>query len=191
MSENPYSPPRVEIVAPVAAEDRESLFALRRKFLWRESFVKVLGLYHLLWGCLILVSSGGFFIGAREAGEEALPIIIGGLVMAAFGLGLIVIGLGVRRLSPAFRIVAAVIQGLSLLAIPIGTLSGTLFLILLLNKKGKAVFSANYHEAIKHEPRVSRWLQDFVWFMVLFFVSLVEFLFVLAWFSKMPGASQN
>ena len=73
-----------------------------------------------------------------------------------FGIGILqaVTAIGLRRLQPWARIVAAILSTFGLLGIPIGTLIGAYFLYLLLSKKGSVVFSEEYKQVIAETPHL-------------------------------------
>jgi len=64
------------------------------------------------------------------------------------------LGHGLRTLKPWTRIPVAILSGLGMINIPIGTLFGGYILYLMLSEKGKIVFSEDYRRIIDATPHV-------------------------------------
>jgi hypothetical protein len=156
MQENPYAAPTVEAVeVPATAAE-----AMRRQYLSHEASVKSIGSLYFL-GAIFLIPIGLFLVGGTIfgafAGEPDFPatvMIVVGFMYFAIGSLQAVTAIGLRRLQPWARIVAAILSAFGLLAIPIGTLIAAYFLYLLLSEKGSVVFSEEYKQVIAETPHI-------------------------------------
>lgn len=173
VSDNPYQAPAV---AEVAAEsDAETT---RRKYLKHEASVKGVGSLYLLGGVLggiglLLSLFGVFYAGAHGGigGQELLVLLLSG------GIGVLqfIAGLGLRKLTKTGRILGAVIAGISLIVVPIGTLIGAYILYLLLGPKGKVVFSPEYRAVIAQTPHIRYRTPLAVWILLIVLLLIILF----------------
>jgi hypothetical protein len=173
VSDNPYQAPAVVEVA--AESDAEST---RRKYLNHEASVKGVGSLYLLGGVLgvlaLLALFGGMALngGSVPGGPELLMLVLSG----AIGVLQLIAGLGLRKFSNRGRILGAVVAGISLIVIPIGTVIGAYILYLLLGAKGKMVFSPEYQEVIAQTPHIRYRTSKWVWILLILFLLFIVFL---------------
>jgi hypothetical protein len=156
MNENPYAAPLVDTFAAPAVGAE----AMRQQYLSHEASVKSIGTLYML-GAIFFIPIGLGVVtmaisGAFEADEQlpaAFMVLVGCMY---FGIGILqaATAIGLRRLQPWARIVAAILSAFGLLGIPIGTLIGAYFLYLLLSKKGSVVFSEEYKQVIAATPHI-------------------------------------
>ncbi len=178
MNENPYQAPAVTEVAAETDAERT-----RRKYLNHEASVKGVGTLYLLGGVLggvtLLFGLVPIFVAAKTGGsseeigkivgEAAVAIISGGVIG---GLQLFA-GLGLRKLTKTGRVLGAVVAGISLIFIPVGTILGAAILYLLLGAQGKVVFSPGYREVIAQTPHIRYRTSKWLWIILLLVVGLI------------------
>ncbi len=178
---NPYAPVGSDLNAP--GEIPDDVEAVRRYHLSHEASVKSMGLLFLLGAIAACVMGVFITIGATQeefdsAGEAAFAIGLG-VVVFVLGVAQFFTGLGLRRFNPYARIVAIVLNAISLLNLPVGTLVSVYFLYLLLSKKGQMVFSPQYQQIIAATPHVKYRTSKVVWIVAGLFALLVIALFAL------------
>jgi hypothetical protein len=169
VTDNPYQAPAVqEVVAPAATEAE----AIRGEHLKHEASLKGVGFLYLLGGVMLAFSFIGLFGvmiphstgSSRALGLQELVIFA---LLGVVGVGQFFAGWGLRKLRPWAKIPAALLAGISLLSIPIGTLIGAYILYLLFSAKGRTILSPAYSEIVAQTPhmryRTSRW----VWITLL------------------------
>ena len=177
MSDNPYQAPAVQEVAAPAAPltDAETIRNLHLK---HEASLKGVGFLYLLGAVGMILSIVGIF-GAFVAGSSRGASSVGGQEIVMLGIFVLVgvtqlfAGWGLRKLRPWAKVPAAILAGISLLSIPIGTLIGAYILYLLFSVKGRVVLSPEYADIVAQTPhlryRTSRW----VWIALLVVVLLI------------------
>lgn len=142
--ENPYAVPLTEVAAPPIPGSDE---AIRNAHLAHEASAKSIGFLYLLGFIgmilpLVVALSDGVFLGWEI------------LITTMIALTLLATGIGLRRLRPWARIAGAVLAIPGLLAIPLGTLVSLYILWILLSKKGRLIFSAEYAHIIAATPHL-------------------------------------
>lgn len=174
MSENPYEAPRV-FDAPVSSPtDAESI---RKAHINTEASLRSVGFLYYLAGVGFLVTglhqltgmedaTGGGYISRQTA--LALGLAAGGV--------LFFLGAAVRKLKPWSRFGIAVLSGISLLNLPIGTLIGAYILFLTFGKKGRMVFSEEYKQVIAATPHVKCRTSRTAWIVLGIFVAMLAIL---------------
>lgn len=173
VSENPYQAPAV---AEVAAESDAE--ATRRKYLKHEASVKGVGSLYFLGGVLgvlvLLMSLFGFFYAGAQGGiggQELLILVLSGGV----GVVHLIAGIGLKKFTRTGRILGVMIAGISLVAIPVGTLIGAYILYLLLGAKGKVVFSPEYQAVIAQTPHIRYRTPLVVWILLIVLLLIILF----------------
>jgi len=79
---------------------------------------------------------------------------------------MLIVARGVRKLLPWARTTASVLAGIGLLGFPLGTLINAYILYLLLSKKGKRIFEADYKAIIDATPHVKYRTSIVVWIVL-------------------------
>lgn len=149
MNENPYAPPQavLEDLEPnVSAAE-----ATRRAHIAHERQLKSVGFLYFLYAAFLAL-----MVALEFANGTRLPTVawIGTATMAALAAGSAVLGYGFRTLRPWVRIPGAVMSGLGLLAVPVGTLINGYVLYLILNARGRVVLAPGYRAVIDATPHV-------------------------------------
>jgi len=139
-------------IAGASGESKTSE-SIRRKYLKHEASVKAIGILFYLGAFLLL----GKFIGRLIFGEK-VPLTFGIPEMALLlimGIFHVCIGRGIRKLDKAYRIPIIInsASGLFLL-FPISILLHGYILFIVLNKKGRMVFSDDYRKVIETTPHI-------------------------------------
>jgi hypothetical protein len=158
MEENPYAPPKSNILNAPQAEtmDAESI---RREHIGTETNLKSVGsLYYL--GAFITTA-----IGVTMLGTEREEIAVGVLFLA-FATVQWIVGFGMRRLRAWARIFAVIFSCLGLFAFPLGTLINGYILYLLLHRRGKTVMTTEYQRIIAATPHVRYRTSLWVWIIL-------------------------
>lgn len=171
-SQNPYAAPAV--ADPVAAET--SAEAVRREHLSHEASVKGIGFLFLLGGVLMGLAVGSAVFASfqtRSPGETSGIFIF--LLLLVLTVLQCWVGIGIRRLRPWARIPGVVFSVLGLLAFPLGTIFSAYFLYLLLSRKGRMVFSAEYAEIMAATPHLKYRTSIWVWVLLIAFLLFVAF----------------
>ncbi|RYD47808.1 MAG: hypothetical protein EOP83_27455 [Verrucomicrobiaceae bacterium] len=100
-------------------------------------------------------------------------------VFVVIGAAQLFAGWGLRKLRPWAKIPAAILAGISLLSIPVGTVIGGYILYLLFSAKGRMVLSPEYADIIAQTPhlryRTPRWIWILLIVIILLFVGLIVF----------------
>lgn len=151
---------------------------IRRDHIKHEASIRSWGMLQILGGSLLLLGAvvgvAGLVASAPSAqqGQAVLGVgVVLSLVYGVFGAVGLWSGLGLRRLRPSARIVAAIISGIGLIAFPIGTLINGYILYLLLSKKGKMVFSDEYKRIIAETPHVRHRTSVIAWIVLALFIA--------------------
>ena len=121
-----------------------------------KSHVEFLGILFIVWGLLTVVvgvstlalgigaatlitsASGG---GQVAAGITAAAFTALALMAILWGAAHVLVGVPLRRCTPWSRLIALMLGSVDLLLLPYGTAVGGYALYVLLNEKGKALFS--------------------------------------------------
>ena len=121
-----------------------------------KSHVDFLGILFIVWGLLTVVvgvstlalgvgaatlissASGG---GQVAAGITAAVFTALALMAILWGAAHVIVGVPLRRCTPWSRLIALMLGSVDLLLLPYGTAVGGYALYVLLNEKGKALFS--------------------------------------------------
>jgi len=121
----------------------------------------------------------------------SLPVIISystnsfplmsGVALLLMGILFALVGYGVRTFKSWARNWSAILFGLGMAGVPIGTLLGIYVLYLMLSKKGHVVFSEDYQKIIAATPHIQCPVPIVMW---LFFAVLM-LVVVLAIIAKM------
>ena len=177
VSDNPYQAPAVqEVLAPAAllTEAEE----IRTQHLKHEASIKGVGFLYLLGGVAVALSLVGLFAlfgkmsslsGHAMGGRELIVTGMLGLI----GVAQFISGWGLRKLRPWAKVPAAVLAGLSLLSIPVGTLLGGYTLYLLFSAKGRVVLSPDYAEIVAQTPHLRYRTPLWIWIALLVILLLV------------------
>lgn len=177
VSDNPYQAPAVqEVLAPAAllTEAEE----IRTQHLKHEASIKGVGFLYLLGGVAVALSLVGLFalfgkmssLSGRAMGGREL-IVTG--MLGLIGVAQFISGWGLRKLRPWAKVPAAVLAGLSLLSIPVGTLLGGYTLYLLFSAKGRVVLSPDYAEIVAQTPHLRYRTPLWIWIALLVILLLV------------------
>jgi hypothetical protein len=146
MEPNPYQTPESLQLPPPLISNAE---AIRREHINCEANAKTLGALYILGGAILLIA--GAFGVVNKTTE--LGIIEFG-INVILGISFLILGLALRKLQPAARIIACILAGIGLLAFPIGTAIGIVILVSFVGAKGSLVFSPQYKEIIAATPHV-------------------------------------
>jgi hypothetical protein len=145
VQENPYAATLTAAVPEPPAGSDESI---RNAHLKHETNTKTVGGFFLIGfiiSLLILVE-----LASISVTQAFLPI----LVVLAICSALLATGIGVYKLSPWARISGIVLAAIGLLGFPLVTLISIYTLWVLLSKKGRTVFSADYARVIAATPHI-------------------------------------
>lgn len=164
----------IESAAPSEAE------TTRRAYLGHEAAIKSVGALYYLGAAISLL---GAVLAPMPAKEREASIVIG-LVLAALAVAYVVVGWGVRRLKPWSRIAASVVAVPGLLGFPIGTIISGYILYLMLSKKGRRVYSAEYQGVIAATPQIRYRSTILIWFFLILILLVVIALGVPAFMGK-------
>ncbi len=151
--DNLYAAPSAELRDPDADLGDEAR-ATRQRLIRHEVLLKSLSLLFYLIGALALLALGlwaSLGIAARRLDGWLLVAMAIFAAMAALYLTL---GWGYQKLRPWVRIPGAVVAGLTLLSIPVGTLIGGYMLYLMFSRAGREVLAPRYQRVIAATPGV-------------------------------------
>lgn len=173
--QNPYAAPTV--ADPVAAGT--SAEAVRREHLSHEASVKGIGFLFLLGGVLMGLGVGSVvFANFQTRSPGGTPEILIALLLLVLTVLQCWVGFGIRRLRPWARIPGVVFSVLGLLAFPLGTIFSAYFLYLLLSRKGRMVFSAEYAEIMAATPHLKYRTSIWVWVLLIAFLLFLALAFL-------------
>jgi hypothetical protein len=164
---NPYAAPAAR-VDDVAANPQAE--AIRRAHIGHETSIRAVGLLYYLGGVLGLVGAiTPVLVGVSMEFPGAIPA----LLLAAFSVGTLFAGWGVRALRPWGKIVGCVLSAIGLIGFPVGTLINAYILYLFLSKKGRTIFAPGYQDIIAATPHVKYRTSIIVWIFVALIVILL------------------
>ncbi len=137
--------------------------AMRRPYLKHEASIKGMGflfllggLVNLLWAVPLAVGAGtsfGFSF-ARDDGQGEVVFLCVAIVVLAVVVCQVFIGAHLRRFKRWARSGAIGLSVLLLILVPIGTLIGLYFILILVGKGGAQVFSEPYQRAMALTPHL-------------------------------------
>jgi hypothetical protein len=150
---------------------------VRKEHIKHEASVKSVGFLYLLGGTLVLIVSGVALLGAGASAPTPDMMMGAGFAAGFLAMGVLYFatGLGLRRLKPWSRIVAAIFAGIGLLGFPFGTIINAYILYLLLSGKGRMVFSPEYRTIIEQTPHIKYRTSIVVWILLGLVVLLLGF----------------
>ena len=155
MSENPYAAPQTTGVVDDAPTENE---VIRQQYLRHEASVKSIGSLYLVTAVLLMPYAIVTLVGGISEMAKGDSTAIGAATIGAIYLGLCALqaatAIGLRRLQPWARVVAALLSLVGLLAFPLGTLISGYFLWLLLSKKGSFIVSDEYQRVVAATPHI-------------------------------------
>lgn len=154
---NPYAAPTA-VVADVTPGVSEAE-AIRTAHIRHERQLKGIGSLYFLFAFFGMLGGIAMVVGAFGAGvgevrgtdEFALGVGFAYISISALTAFL---GLGFRRLRPWIRIPGGILNGIGLLAIPIGTLINLYILWSMFGAKGQVVLSPSYEAIVAQTPHV-------------------------------------
>jgi len=171
---NPYAPPRAH-VQDVSGADSEAE-EIRQEHIKHETSVRSIGILYYLSGGLMVVASLAMIAGSFSGQSKAFMMGMG-VGYLAIGVLMLFVARGVRKLLPWARTTTIVLAAIGLLGFPLGTLLNGYILYLMLSKKGKRIFEADYKDIIEATPHVKYRTSIVVWIvlglLVVAFVGLI------------------
>jgi hypothetical protein len=145
-------------------------------------FLYILGsIFAVLFGIVVTLSASQAMAVGRPATELSIAL---GTAAFFLGIGLGIVGFGLRHLKSWARIPVGVISGLGLIAVPIGTIINGYFLYLIFSEKGNRVFSPEYQEIIRQTPHIkyrTSIITKILLVLLLIFVGLITLTAFLGW----------
>ncbi|MCB9654223.1 MAG: hypothetical protein H6729_08870 [Deltaproteobacteria bacterium] len=162
VEDNPFRGPSapLDVPAPTGGAGRiADAERIRKEHLTAETNIRSIGTLHIVGAIL---GSLGMVAVAIPAfmGKEELPAPLSIAVVATWcAIGLVYAahmasGIGLRKLRRWARIPSVVLSALGLLAFPVGTLIGGIFLYVLLNKKAARIFAPDYEAIVRQTPHI-------------------------------------
>jgi hypothetical protein len=171
---NPYAPPKARVEDVVqSSSDAE---AIRREFLKHETSVRSIGTLYYLAGGLLCV--GALFLAyVYFSVRSQVPVTIIAPIYVLLGVLSILLGRGIKSLHPWARTTAVVLACVGLLGVPVGTAINGYILYLLLSKKGKRIFEADYADIVAATPHIKYRESLLTWILltvaIVLFVAIV------------------
>lgn len=172
-SDDPFASPQAGLEPEASADPADE--AKRRLMLRTETAVRAVGLTYFMLGATVTAVAAGELAQIKVSGG-----LLTGLLRLAAGVLVILIGYGLRRLSPAARWPAIAASTFGLLQFPLGTAYHLYVLILLLTPKGRAVLSRDHAALIdrtstlRHPPMSWRVAAVFLLLLAYLAYSVVE-----------------
>ncbi len=164
--ENPYASPMADIGPPPLTP----VELTRKRYLNHEVSVQSIGsLYYLGAFGTALMTLGMFGVVASGGVANIVGGIVTSLIFGVLTVFFILLGWGLQKLNPRVRIPVAILAGIGMLYIPIGTIINAYILYLVVSKKGRFVFSDEYKEVIRQTPHI-RYRS---WLAIVFLVLLL------------------
>ncbi len=149
MEQNPYAAPQSQILQSSTAEE-----AIRREHLNTEATIKSVGILYYL-GAIMLIMTAIPSMVQNHALPKGYAISVGVLLIIA-GLGVGLVGRGLRKLRSWARIPTVIFACLGLFGFPVGTLINVYILVKVLGKQGKFVMTDEYQRIIAATPHIKR-----------------------------------
>ena len=168
---NPYAPPAARVDDVPASSEAE---AIRRAHISHEASIKAVALLYFLGGVGVTLAGVAMMVGKADT--------LWGLGLVAVGVAQFFAGYGVRALAPWGRILGAILSGIGLLQIPVGTLINGYILYLYFSKKGRTVFSPEYKDVIAATPHVKYRTSVVVWIFLALLIGLAAVAIVVPMF---------
>lgn len=153
MEHNPYAAPTANLVdkTPEMAE----MERIRNDHLKHESNIKGIGGLFVLGSILVVVGGLSALVGSLQSEGTLDPFALGvGVLFLLLGIIQGAVGVGLYRYRSSARIPGAILSGISMINIPIGTLIGGFFLYTLVSEKGRYVFTPEYQQIMAATPHV-------------------------------------
>ncbi len=168
MNENPYQAPAIIGDAPAPAMDSDERYAtsIREAHIKHETSIRTVGIFYYVCGGLLVIACAGAFADVPTQGGadfRQLPIMAVCLGLAGAH---ILVGYHLRKFKGWARIVAIILSFISLLNLPLGTIFGIIFLIILFSGQNKMVFSPEYQEIIAATPGVKHKTPTVAWILL-------------------------
>ncbi|MCA9216072.1 MAG: hypothetical protein KDB27_23555 [Planctomycetales bacterium] len=145
---NPYAAPAADITPPPVMMTRDE--EIRHKFLRHEHNVKSIGIMFLViaaMGTLVL-----FMV--TVSGQRSKEAYLVAAIVAAFVVIHLAAGIGLRHLRKWAWPAALGLSILYLLALPVGTIMGIVFLFVLGPQNGRFVLSDEYSQIVEATPHI-------------------------------------
>lgn len=182
---NPYAAP--EALVYDLAPGQSHAETVRREHVRHEIQIKSVGSLYFLSALFMLIAAAGLLlapVGSIQGPFSATGI---GAFYLVLGLAVGYLAYGFRRLRPWVRIPGAILSGLGLLAIPIGTLINGWILYIMFCEKGRTILDPAYAEIVRATPHVEyvRTLGDKIALGVLFAI-IGGFVLLVFWALRGP-----
>lgn len=159
-----------EGVIPVSVSAADDI---RKQYLKHEASIKSVGFLYFLGGIGVCIAgTAGMLAPSPRAGRGAVVLTF---ILFGLGIGQFCVGYGLRGLKPWARVPSGILSGLGLLAVPVGTLINAYILYLIFSKKGKMVFSDEYHDIIRQTPHINYRTSIVIWFVLVLLLALMGF----------------
>lgn len=148
---NPYAAPQavVDDVAPGQSHAE----TVRRAHVRHEVQIRSVGSLYYLSTFFMLIAGAGLLFSPIQV-EGPAPVIWVGALYLVLGLAFGFLAHGFRRLRPWVRIPGAILSGLGLLAIPVGTLVNGWILYAMFSKKGRTILDPSYDAILRATPHI-------------------------------------
>ncbi len=184
MNDNPYEAPSANLLDHSAGSESVSI---REAHIKHEASIKSIGILYYIGGATMLLAAPGLLLISNETGMgfDELSGVGVSVLYAILGVISLIVGRGVRTLRRWVKVPVAILSGLGMLSIPIGTLINGYILYLIFSEKGKTVLSDDYKKIIKLTPEIRYKTPKWVW--VLAFI-LIAFITLAVYFAVSGGA---
>ena len=177
---NPFAAPTADITGRPFDLDSTPEEAIRHEYLKREHSIKSIGSLFVVFSLVLgvaVISLAGPLISSFQRGANSsrgLAVAIATLVLLGFLItGQLLVGIGIRRLKPWSRIPAIVISVLWMFHFPIGTVLNVIFLVTLLGKRNRFVFTPEYRRIIEATPHIKYRSSILLWAVLIIFGALL------------------
>jgi uncharacterized membrane protein len=171
MEFNPYAAPQSQVFQATSEDE-----LARRSHINTEAAIKSVGtLYYI--GTLVLLLVGGVTLvrvttDSNNMGRVMHALLISALIMSV-GVGLGMVGYGLKHLRSWTRIPTVIISCLGLFAYPVGTLIFVYILVQVLGEKGQFVMTPEYQRIIAATPNVKRKTSMVTWVLLILFIIIL------------------